>query len=77
MGFDKKGDGVRLSPRAPAGWEEVTLLYRFGGSRYQLTARRDAPYITLDGEKMTGAYVPLRDDGRAHEIRFPMPPANE
>ncbi|MBQ9299644.1 MAG: hypothetical protein IJ214_03960, partial [Clostridia bacterium] len=72
LGFDKKGNGVRLSPRAPDNWEEATVLYRFGASRYQLTAARDAHYITLDGEKVTGAYVPLRDDGRAHEIRFPM-----
>ena len=72
LGFDKKGNGVRLNPKAPKNWEEVTLLYRHGRSRYQLTAARDAHYITLDGEKVTGAYVPLRDDGRAHEIRFPM-----
>ena len=50
---------------------------RTTGIQSDVPARRDAPYITLDGEKMTGAYVPLRDDGRAHEIRFPMPPANE
>ncbi|MBQ9198095.1 MAG: hypothetical protein IJ157_12785 [Clostridia bacterium] len=72
MGFDKKGNGVRLSPRAPADWDEVTLLYRYGSSRYQLTASREARYITLDGEKVIGAFVPLRDDGKAHEIRFPM-----
>ena len=57
---------------APFDWEEITLVYRFGRSRWQLTAARDAHYITLDGEKITGAYAPLRDDGRAHEIRFPL-----
>ena len=72
LGFDKKENAVRLSPKAPEDWDEVTVLYRFGGSRWQLTAARDQRYITVDGEKATGAYVPLRDDGRAHEIRFPM-----
>ena len=72
LGFDKKGDTVRLAPRVPRDWEEITLVYRFGRSRWQLTAARDAHYITLDGEKITGAYAPLRDDGRAHEIRFPL-----
>ena len=72
LGFDKKGNAVRLSPRVPRDWEELTLIYRCGRSRWQLTAARDARYITLDGEKITGAYVPLRDDGRAHEIRFPL-----
>lgn len=72
LGFDKKENAVRLNPKAPEDWDEVTVLYRFGGSRWQLTAARDQRYITVDGEKATGAYVPLRDDGRAHEIRFPM-----
>lgn len=72
LGFDKKGNSVRMTPRVPGDWDEVTLLYRFGDSRWQLTASREQRYITLDGEKATGAYVPLRDDGRAHEIRFPM-----
>ena len=72
LGFDKKGDGVRLCPKVPPEWTECTVLYRYGASRYQLTASRDQPYITLDGEKKTGAYVPLTDDGRAHEIRFPI-----
>jgi len=71
LGFDKQGDSVRLAPRLPADWEECTVVYRFGGSRWQLTAGRDIHYTTADGERMAGAYVPLRDDGRTHEIRFP------
>ena len=72
LGFDKRGDSVTLRPRVPADWDEVTLLYRFGNSRYQLTAARDARWIALDGVRQTGAYVPLADDGKAHEIRFPL-----
>ncbi|MBQ7455818.1 MAG: hypothetical protein IJS53_05180, partial [Clostridia bacterium] len=77
LGFEKLGDSVRLAPRVPEEWEECTVLYRWGGSRYQLTAAPDAPYVTLDGEKITGAFVPLRDDGRAHEARFPLPRGGE
>ena len=72
MGFDKRGNGVRLQPRIPADWEECTVVYRFGKSRWQLTAGRDVPYITVDGEKAVGAFVTLRDDGRAHTARFPV-----
>jgi len=77
LGFDKRGNAVTLRPRAPADWEECTLVYRFGESRWQLTAARDARYVTADGEKITGLYVPLRDDGKAHEARFPLPGREE
>ena len=77
LGFDKRGNAVTLRPRAPADWEECTLVYRFGESRWQLTAARDARYVTADGEKITGLYVPLRDDGKAHEARFPLPEREE
>ena len=63
---------MRLNPTVPQNWEEVTVLYRFGGSRYQMTAAREQRYITMDGEKITGSYAPLRDGARAQEIRFPM-----
>lgn len=72
LGFEKRGDTVRLNPRVPAEWEECTLLYRYGGSRYQLCAVRGAPYATLDGEKAGNGCIRLRDDGRAHEARFPL-----
>ena len=63
---------MRLNPTVPQNWEEVTVLYRFGGSRYQLTAAREQRYIPMDGEKITGSYASLPHDARAQEIRFPM-----
>ncbi len=72
LGFDKRGDTVTLRPRVPEGWEECTVLYRFGQSRYQLTASREMRYVTLDGARVRGEYITLTDDGRAHEARFPM-----
>lgn len=65
-------NGVRLSPRLPASWDAFTLRCQIGRSRCLLTAARDVPYITLDGEKQVGAYVEIRDDGQEHEIRFPV-----
>ncbi|MBR1606869.1 MAG: hypothetical protein IJ664_04085, partial [Clostridia bacterium] len=72
LGFDRRGDSVRLSPRLPASWDAFTLRCQIGRTRCLLTAARDVPYITLDGEKQVGAYVEIRDDGREHEIRFPV-----
>lgn len=71
LGFDKRGNEVTLRPILPADWEECTLLYHFGSSRYQLTATKDTLFITLDGARVRGEYIPLTDDGRTHEARFP------
>lgn len=72
LGFDKRGNQVTLRPRVPDSWEECTVLYRFGESRYQLTAAREAAFVTLDGARVKGEYVLLTDDGRMHEARFPL-----
>lgn len=72
LGFDKKGDTVTLRPQLPESWEECTVLYHFGQSRYQLTASREMHGVTLDGKRVTGAYITLVDDGRVHEARFPV-----
>jgi len=72
LGFDKKGSRVTLRPQAPESWEECTVLYHFGQSRYQLTASREMHFVTLDGARVQGEYVELHDDGKMHEARFPM-----
>jgi len=71
LGFDKRGSEVTLRPVLPGDWEDVTLLYHFGQSRYQLSASRDTLYVSLDGVRVRGDYIELKDDGRTHEARFP------
>ena len=71
LGFDKRGNEVTLRPILPADWEECTVLYHFGASRYHLTAAKDTLFVTLDGARVRGEYIPLKDDGRTHEARFP------
>ena len=71
LGFDKQGDKVRLMPLAPKDWQEFTITYRHGRTTYHLTASREAPFPTLDGEKLSEGWIQLKDDGRIHEGRFP------
>ena len=71
LGFDKRGNEVTLRPHLPEDWDEVTLVYQFGTSRYQLTAARDTTAVTLDGAAVRGMYITLADDGRTHEAHFP------
>ncbi|MGE5927110.1 MAG: hypothetical protein ACM357_07140, partial [Gemmatimonadota bacterium] len=57
-------------PRAPAAWEEYTIDYRFGGTTYAITVRREpglaSVTTTVDGAQTPDAGIPLRDDGKAH-----------
>ena len=70
LGFEKRGNRARLRPLSGPGPGEFTLLYRFGSATYRFTAAADAPFPTLDGEKLKEGWVTLVDDGRDHEGRF-------
>ncbi|HSJ26489.1 MAG TPA: glucoamylase family protein [Longimicrobiales bacterium] len=74
LGFHKRGDVLRIQPRVPAAWPELAIEYRFGGSLYRIVVRtpglvrpREA-HVTLDGERVDGDAIPLRDDGRTHDV---------
>jgi cyclic beta-1,2-glucan synthetase len=74
LGFDKQGDVLRVLPRVPASWPELTIDYRFGGSVYRILVRspglvrEGGVQVTVDGERVEGDAIPLRDDGRSHEV---------
>ena len=72
LGFEKHGNRARLVPHPSGEPEEYTLLYRFGSATYHFTAAPDAPFPTLDGEKLRDGWADLRDDGKTHEARYPM-----
>ncbi|MCL2817716.1 MAG: glycosyl transferase, partial [Clostridiales bacterium] len=57
LGFEKRGDKLRLSPRLPEG-AEFTLTYRYGSSKYVFRVKEGG------GAKE----IVLVDDGREHEI---------
>jgi cellobiose phosphorylase len=72
LGFDRRGDHVRLIPKAPSDWPEFTVTLTFGRSTYHLTASRETAALILDGERVPETWITLQDDGRIHEARFPM-----
>jgi cyclic beta-1,2-glucan synthetase len=69
LGFDLRGDRLVIAPRAPASWREYAITYRFGRTEYDITVRSDGvgargePRISIDGTMITGAAIPLVDDG--------------
>jgi alpha,alpha-trehalose phosphorylase len=52
MGFGgvrPDGEGLRVDPRLPAGWERLRFPVRWRGSRIQVEAEPDLVTISLDG----------------------------
>jgi cyclic beta-1,2-glucan synthetase len=75
LGFQRRGDVLRIDPRVPAGWPEFTIDYRFGAARYTIVVHEPGRLgdgavteVTLDGRVLHGQDIPLVDDGAAHEV---------
>ncbi|MCL2544536.1 MAG: glycosyl transferase family 36, partial [Clostridia bacterium] len=73
LGFEKRGDALRLTPRIPKGWDSLSFAYRHGGSTYRISARRDVTHVTVDGRKQAEDWIALQDDGSTHEVVVPLP----
>lgn len=72
LGFEKRGDQVRLHPLVPTAWEGFSLTLQWGASTWHFHAGREEPLLTCDGEKITTGWMTLQDDGRIHEVRTPL-----
>jgi cyclic beta-1,2-glucan synthetase len=74
LGFNRRGDTLRIDPCVPAAWPELGIEYRFGTALYAITVvrpaevRRAGAEVSLDGRMLDGASIPLRDDGARHEV---------
>ncbi len=74
LGFDKRGDSLRVNPRVPAEWPEFTIEYRHGSATYTITVhepgrvRAGASIVRLDGRELHDGVIPLEDDGGRHVV---------
>ena len=74
LGFRKVGTNLFLNPCIPRDWPEFTVKYRHGRSEYVITVTnanhvsRGVGVVTLDGSELDGVAIPLKDDGRRHEV---------
>ncbi len=82
LGFDRRGNVLRIEPRVPAAWPELTIDYRFGSARYTIVVEEPGRFaadtraeVTLDGRVLDGPDIPLVDDGMDHQVlvRLPAP----
>jgi cyclic beta-1,2-glucan synthetase len=73
LGFDKRGDTLRIAPSVPTYWPEYSITYRHGSATYQIVVRNGGehspqPHVELDGEVLEDGAIPLVDDGRVHAV---------
>ena len=74
VGLRKEGDTLRFDPCVPETWPELRVTYRFGGAMYAIRLERPAELrrrgarVSVDGVVIGGDAIPLRDDGRVHEV---------
>lgn len=76
LGFDKRGDTLRLDPRLPGSWPELTIEYRHDRSTYVITVREPGRVragnarVFLDGRELENGVIPLERHGGRHEVEI-------
>jgi len=74
LGFEKRGQRLRIDPCIPTHWPSVAIEYRFGTSTYSIDVRnphgvsRGVLLVTVDDLLAKDGVIDLVDDGRRHVI---------
>jgi len=80
LGFRLQGDALRIDPCLPRKWKGFAMTYRRGNTVWEVEvenpghACRGVAAIELDGVtlQVSGAGIPLADDGATHHVRVVM-----
>ena len=74
LGLHREGDVLMISPCIPKSWPEFEIVYRFNGTKYQITVEnpdgvnQGVRRLLVDGEQVPGDGIPLKDDGVTHQV---------
>jgi len=80
LGFDKRGERLRLNPCIPTTWPRFRIEYRYGTSVYTIDVENPAGVsngvasLTVDGVVSTDGCVHLLDDGALHAVTIVLGP---
>jgi cellobiose phosphorylase len=75
LGFQLRGDTLRLKPCIPSSWKRFELRYRHGFATYRIVVDNstgkggDVRSVELDGHLLPDLIIPLTDGSKAHEVR--------
>ncbi len=69
LGFELRGDRIRLEPRLPSDWPGYELTYRREGTTFDIRIERaNSASATLDGSPCDPLDIPCAADGKTHEV---------
>ncbi|HEX4899473.1 MAG TPA: glucoamylase family protein [Pyrinomonadaceae bacterium] len=74
LGFKLRGERLQIDPCIPQGWREFEIIYRRGKTTYRikisnpLALHRGIASLEMDGTKLEGNEIGLRDDGLTHAV---------
>jgi cyclic beta-1,2-glucan synthetase len=69
LGFELRGQQLRLQPRLPTNWPGAELTFRFRSASYAIKIERSGTSSrSLDGKPWAEEMFPLQDDGKEHTI---------
>jgi cellobiose phosphorylase len=75
LGFQLRGDTLRLAPCIPRSWPKFELSYRYRSATYRILVDNSAgtgrgvKSIELDGQRLPNDVLPLADDSKTHHAR--------
>lgn len=72
LGVQRSGRTLRIEPLIPVDWPGFILHYRFGKTLYHFDVRQSSSTftsMTLDGQPLSDAALPLDDGGLEHWVR--------
>jgi cyclic beta-1,2-glucan synthetase len=75
LGFQLRGERLRVDPCIPRSWREYEINYRYGSTRYAIKVEnpygmsRGIASVEVDGELQPSDDIPLKDDGARHSVR--------
>jgi cyclic beta-1,2-glucan synthetase len=78
LGFQRRGNRLRIDPRIPSNWKEFTIEYRHGTSIYHVVVQNPRAVqsgvarVQLDDVVVNGVDIELIDDGSRHDVIIEM-----
>jgi cellobiose phosphorylase len=75
LGFQRRGDNLRIKPVIPKDWAGFRLRYRFHNTTYRIAVEnpdhcsQGVVLVEIDGIAVPDKIVMLRDDALGHEVR--------
>src|SRR5438067_538977 len=75
LGFQRRGDTLKINPVIPKDWAGFHIRYRYRNTLYRIAVENPVPcssgvtLVEVDGIMVADKIVTLRDDGLRHEVR--------